>query len=421
MLEEIMTTDDLSDDPQKAYKEEQRQRKIKLENLYESCFKKDGKGDIKPTDSLIDLLRESSEAQKVFAETLNKFRQAEEDSNAQTIYKLQEQLAHDIAKLAETRPIDAQALEQILGKYALEKEGTQESVAEFTEVEYKDSVDLPNDPVLFKPNFLLKGASHLIVGKAGSGKSYLALQIALALIKGTPFLGMECEKKQRVAYISFEDTMPLILNRLKAIGGKKEDGLFIYTDLTPFVISQKGGKHLITAIGKAVAEKIQTREIDTIIIDTYAQAFLHEDGDNSTAQSIGNWLKKTLPGKTIIILHHIRKAEAYGQKDITIDSIRGASALVGYVRSAVCLDAENGMLKSLKCNYGQPFPNYSGELHILKDIAHEDGGKQTFRGFKVDSNMNEQEEEYADGAESCGMSPGFEEAVKAADITGLDD
>ena len=245
--------------------------------------------------------------------------------------------------------------------------------------------DLKDDPVLFKPNFLTKGELHILAGKAGVGKSFLGLQLAYSLAAGKPFLEMECIESQKVAYLSFEDNKARLLKRLQAIGwtGESKPRLLLYTDLEPLIISSSG-RPQVTELGKFILNRIKEKKADTVIIDTYSQAFLHEDGDNRASQAVGNWIKKELKSKTVIIIHHLRKAEEFKKaEEITIDAIRGASALVGYSRSAFFLSGvdDKYLLKMLKSNYGQPFSDYRDGPYIQKDIVEKDGRK-IFKGFK---------------------------------------
>lgn len=242
--------------------------------------------------------------------------------------------------------------------------------------------DLKDEPVLFKPNFISRGEIHILAGKAGCGKSYLATQLACSLSTGKPLLGMHCTEKQKVAYLSFEDSKGRLIKRLRNVGWEETPGLILYNDLSPLIICSSG-KAQVTPVGHAIVKALHYKDPDMIVIDTYSQAFLHDDGDNKGSQQIGNWLKKEFSGKTVLIVHHVRKAEEFKRvEDITIDAIRGASALVGYARSAFFLsNVDQHQLKALKSNYGEPFLDYKMEMYLEKIVEHT-GGRQVFRGFR---------------------------------------
>lgn len=67
-----------------------------------------------------------------------------------------------------------------------------------------------------------KNAVNLFYARGGMGKSTLSAQIAAAVAEGTQFLGIETTKMP-VIYIDFENSLAVLSERLKKIGGH-EDG-----------------------------------------------------------------------------------------------------------------------------------------------------------------------------------------------------
>ena len=368
--------------------EETRRRQEEEKNtgkkLLEKMFPKAGK--IFKINPLIEeLLLKDPDRLDSLKKLLLKAEKREEADHDKERNKLRLDLAKVIFELHEQKAIDK--IDVAIEKYQQKKDQL-ESESDFQNFDCsKDTLteeDLKSEPVLFKPNFLTQGETHILAGKAGSGKSFLATQMALALATGNQLFGMYATGKQRVAYLSFEDSKARLLQRLQNMGWSGEEmSLQLYTDLSPLLISS-GGRLEKTPLSKNITKSIKAQNPDTVIIDTYSQAFLHEDGDNRGSQAVGNWIKQELRGKTVLIIHHVRKAENYEKvEDITLDAIRGASALVGYARSAFFLGGiENQCsLKALKSNYGEPFPDYQNKLYLEKDIVEIDG-KQIFRGFK---------------------------------------
>jgi archaellum biogenesis ATPase FlaH len=373
--------------------------------LIEKVFKEDSSGDLalEPVfeEALLKEERTIPPLERVVEKVRNrKGADSEKDKN-----KLRLELAKAIHELQEQNAIDKIDLEIEKYQQKIEQLETESNFQTFNCA--KDTIkdeDLQNEPVLFKPNFLTQGEIHILAGKAGSGKSFLSTQMALALATGKPLFKMQATKKQSVAYLSFEDSKGKILQRLKNMGWDLSFiPLQLYTDLSPLLISS-GGRLEETPLSKSIVKSIKEQNPNTIIIDTYSQAFLHEDGDNRGSQAVGNWIKKELRGKTVLIIHHVRKAENYEKiEDITLDAIRGASALVGYSRSAFFLGGVDPQysLKTLKSNYGEPFPDYQNKLYLEKDIV-ETGGKKVFRGFKLrDGYFDKMDQEKREAAASA--------------------
>lgn len=408
---------DIEEEAQKLAEETRAEEEAQSQEeraLFNKVFTKDSSGEFLVDEQLkktilaeeksIDTLERLIEKAKLEKKTREKI-----DSN-----KLQTRLIKKLQEMLEQKRNEK--FDEEIKNYQQEKESSQEDKASFQYFDcLKEEIktdDLKGEPVLFTPNFLTEGEIHILVGKAGSGKSYLASQLALSAARGEEFLGMKPPKKRRVAFLSFEDSRSRLLQRLLNIGKEKNEmiDLQLYTNLSPLIICS-GGKTEITHTGKSTAQSLQKENPDLLIIDTYAQAFLHEDGDNRGSQSVGNWLRKEFKDKTILIIHHVRKAEEFKKiKEVTLDAVRGASALVGYARSAFLLGVDDGrcfVLQTLKSNYGEPFSNYESTMFLEKDIVEVDGN-QVFRGFKKDEeffdNMEkERQDAEASAAEKLGL------------------
>ena len=362
----------------------QEEEKNTGKTLLEKMFPKAGKN-FKINPLLEELLLKDPDRLDSLKKLMLKAEKREEANKDNDRNKLRLELAKAIVELQEQKALDKIDVE--IEKYQ-QKKGQLTPENDFQSFNCsKDTLteeDLKSEPVLFKPNFLTQGEIHILAGKAGSGKSFLATQMALALAAGKQLFGMYATEKQSVVYLSFEDSKARLLQRLQNMGWSGEEiSLQLYTDLSPLLISS-GGRLEKTPLSQSITKSIKTHNPDTVIIDTYSQAFLHEDGDNRGSQAVGNWIKQELRGRTVLIIHHVRKAENYEKiEDITLDAIRGASALVGYSRSAFFLGGVEGQysLKTLKSNYGEPFSDYQNKIYLEKDVV-ELNGKQVFRGFK---------------------------------------
>nr|VFK39662.1 MAG: AAA domain-containing protein [Candidatus Kentron sp. SD]VFK44460.1 MAG: AAA domain-containing protein [Candidatus Kentron sp. SD]VFK80928.1 MAG: AAA domain-containing protein [Candidatus Kentron sp. SD] len=369
-----------------AVSREKKQEKESSE-LFSKVFNKDASGEFSIDEGLRDAILAEEKSVEVLEELIEKAKADKKTREEADSTKLRARLLKTLQELLDQKRTNN--FDEEIEKYQQEKESSREDKASFQYFDCsQESIkpeDLKGDPVLFKPNFLTAGEIHILAGKAGCGKSYLATQLALSLARGDDLLGMKSTKKGRIAYLSFEDSNARLLQRLVDIGKKKDEliDLKLYTDLSPLIISL-GSKIEITKVGKDIVKSIQKQEPDTIIIDTYSQAFLHEDGDNRGSQSVGNWLRKEFKDKTVIITHHVRKAEEWKKlDDITLDAVRGASALVGYSRSVFLLGSIDGqqVFKTLKSNYGEPFPDYQNGMDLEKIIEWAED-KKIFRGFK---------------------------------------
>ena len=210
----------------------------------------------------------------------------------------------------------------------------------------------PYEIVAKKPSFLLKefiplpvGAVSMISSKGGSGKSMLALQIALRA---------SSQELKTLAWLS-EDPVGLTKHRLGNISHftgiipKKEYLNFI--DQIPFQILQKEFKTV--KVNPLFYElKAACKGFQIVIIDPLIAFFGADENDNSTVRLfmdlLTEWAKQD--GKAIILLHHQTK-----YKDVSI--ARGAGAFTDAVRVHYSVakdedDDKNVIVKIEKDNWG---------------------------------------------------------------------
>ena len=164
--------------------EETRRRQEEEKNtgkkLLEKMFPKAGK--IFKINPLIEeLLLKDPDRLDSLKKLLLKAEKREEADHDKERNKLRLELAKVIFELHEQKAIDK--IDVAIEKYQQKKDQL-ESESDFQSFDCsKDTLteeDLKSEPVLFKPNFLTQGETHILAGKAGSGKSFLATQMALA-------------------------------------------------------------------------------------------------------------------------------------------------------------------------------------------------------------------------------------------------
>lgn len=95
-----------------------------------------------------------------------------------------------------------------------------------------DLEDPPLDPVLID-GILRQGHKMIITSASKAGKTFLVLDLAIAITKGAEWLGHQCEKGN-VLYVNLEIARPSLHNRLKAIYAARGypphsmDGLYVW-------------------------------------------------------------------------------------------------------------------------------------------------------------------------------------------------
>lgn len=165
----------------------------------------------------------------------------------------------------------------------------------------------------------------LITGDGGTGKSLLAMQLAIAVSRGEPWLGKEVLKKMTVAMVMCEDSQEELHRRVEAIHTARSQA---FTDL------ENADVHFMSRVGK---DCVLCREDNGILKDGPFMQELHQQlkhlgpqeklliidtvadiyaGNESNRTSVNHFIKYKLCGlanahnATIIVIAHPPKSGA---------------------------------------------------------------------------------------------------------------
>lgn len=191
---------------------------------------------------------------------------------------------------------------------------------------------LPRSPEtwLIKPLIPTSGAA-LLYGDAKIGKSYMGIQLALALTGQTPdWLGFPIGQVGKVLYLQLDTPRSVWALRFEEmlIKGKLQydSNRLLLADresiaFYPFDILQPA--HM-----KYLRDIITIHGATTVIIDTLRESHSGDEDSSTVARNvIGNLVGATHPA-ALIILSHSRKPSADVDKDLLADN-RGSSYVVG--------------------------------------------------------------------------------------------
>lgn len=155
-------------------------------------------------------------------------------------------------------------------------------------------------------NWIPKGptASTLFTGEGGTGKSLLALQLAVSVATGTEWLGMPTEQAP-VLYLTCEDDKPELDRRMYMI---RKENPFLGIDSAPVALMPRAGKESLLCIessgvankGKfysameAALEKFKPKDTPGLwIIDTVADVYA---GNENIRSAVNGFLKTIIGG-----------------------------------------------------------------------------------------------------------------------------
>lgn len=187
-----------------------------------------------------------------------------------------------------------------------------------------------------------RGASGFIVSDPKCGKSWCAVDLALALATGTAWLGLNVPKKSRVALITREDNPALTKWRMKRLAAGRElreEGL----EGQLFVNSREQSPVFKLDVAEQLSEMmvaLKQFEPEFIILDVLN--VLHSSDENDakemrvildSAQLVSD---ETHAG--VCVLHHFNKDVKNGR---LTQRIRGSSAMAGWAEYVIGLHREN--------------------------------------------------------------------------------
>jgi len=202
-------------------------------------------------------------------------------------------------------------------------------------------------------NLIPKGGISLIIGRGGVGKTFVALQIAQAIGNGTQVFGLDTIPS-KVFYIDFENPEPVIVSRLKMLGGAENIHF-----LRGFSENFKAPK----LDSKDWEDYMKLPKDSVIIIDTLRSS---QGGDENGSRDMSIVLEhlKILreTGFTIIVLHHTPKSS---------DTVsKGSSAIVDLADNELSLSVnkENQIKGAGKYYFG----NEHGKTRYEKFSLHLD-------------------------------------------------
>lgn len=192
--------------------------------------------------------------------------------------------------------------------------------------------------------FLVDGIlalGHLLflAGRPKSGKSWLVLQLAMAIDRGLPFLG-RTTRPGRVLYIALEDGARRVYQRSKTLKWQPKQAAVTF-QIANFDIDGLPGPGL---------EQIEMAALDgydLIIVDTLIASLSGNvrENDNGQMGAIVNRLAKIAhdTNTAVVVVHHTRK----GAADDIFDLLRGAGALRGGYDVGLLLERKQGEREAL--------------------------------------------------------------------------
>lgn len=222
------------------------------------------------------------------------------------------------------------------------------------------SMEFP-EPRWVVPGLISEGYV-ILAGRPKRGKSWFALDLALAVASGGCALGKIKVEQGAVLYLALEDNMRRLQNRIKTISDESNPipkGLHLVTDIKPL---REGGAE---AIKEWLKDHSNTR---LLIIDTISHPKVSppktKGGDAYQEDyRFGSWLQKIARDHNLCIfgLMHTKKSEA----EYAVDKILGSTGITAPADEIMVIDsAAKGRASAILHVTGRDVPNQELALHF---------------------------------------------------------
>lgn len=205
--------------------------------------------------------------------------------------------------------------------------------------------DLPMPPVAFLIHrFIPRTGTVMLCGPPKEGKSFLALQIAMAIAEGIPFLGRP-SVKSKVLYLQLDNPTDVWVQRLQDLRSSDvilPDNLIIpdpfepdYRDKIDIVKNPDDLQYLI----------MMKNDIDPafIVLDTLFDINGGRENDATDVRQLYDAIMELCRDRCVMLIHHTHKlSPPPGQKIqhriSPVDAARGSSALAGKMNAVYLLN-----------------------------------------------------------------------------------
>ena len=208
--------------------------------------------------------------------------------------------------------------------------------------EYADLAETESEEFLVD-QFIPYPGRVLLVGPPKEGKSFLGLQLGLAVAKGEPFMGRQ-SAQSKVLYLQY-DTPPKVW--MKRASRARQYGLSFHPNFIVLDHRETDYKKRIdirknpsdVAYLKQIIHKFEPK---LVIIDTLRKMFSGDENSSDVAQEVFGNLNDIFDHQSVVYIHHTHKLSPPPGQKIQArikpgDAIRGSSFFAGEVEATYLL------------------------------------------------------------------------------------
>jgi len=237
------------------------------------------------------------------------------------------ELPEDFKDISEylTKNTKADFVQLMKDSITLEEWQEKHEPTEFVWETAKDLIkaDIPQIPWLIDRILPFEGFCF-IAGPEACGKSFYTLTLAESLAYKKPWLDkFNVPTAYPVLFIDKENSRATTQARLKGLGITDESEM-IHRIVFPEYLQIMGEKGDYSHFIKSISRKVKKLGIKLLIIDSFTDIMVGNENARDDTQAFFDAFKQLFPGCSILVLHHINKAQA-GLSRSSSEKFRGSS------------------------------------------------------------------------------------------------
>lgn len=237
-------------------------------------------------------------------------------------------------------------------------------------------LDGPTDIDWLIDDIIPPQSSGLLVGDGGTGKTWLALDLAIAVATGTLWLGEFEARKGAVLVVDEENAELMLRKRLIMLlegRGLKPDNIGMYfligegINLSPY---EQRGKHVPSESYVKLHNTIQLLKPSLVIFDSLTRVHTSNENAASEMSVLFSYVKRLIRETEISCLfpHHMNKGLGSTKSG---HRIRGSSDLRNFADYTLLIDKEGDIITVThdKARWAEPVPTFKTRLQVTDTNA----------------------------------------------------
>lgn len=246
----------------------------------------------------------------------------------------------------------------------------------------RDRTKIPDYPPALIEGIVRERGKFLIAGASKSWKSFLAIELAVAVAAGDRWLGFEC-RQGKVLYVNLEIDDSQFRNRVAEMAdAKNTDNDLLEKNLS--IVLRSKEPYDASGLVEAILSKYGENQLDLVLIDPMYFLLRGSENEANVMREFCEQIDRLCKviGCAVGVIHHHSKG-MQGDRDVT-DRSSGSSVLGRYFDAIVDVCRLTGNDNAMRAEFAlRDYPEQSNVNYRFKHplCVPDDKGELTQRGY----------------------------------------